>query len=377
MARQPWPSVVRLGAVFLAGIVVGSGVTFWFAQDDAVAVRAPGATGMATEATRGPQPVASAPSVEHGARVVALLRGGQFDAAMNRLDALERELDEAAHAGLRAAVIDELAGWVEADRLDPALQAAEAYRAHYLHDAALLGLLADIYHRLGRTEEAFGPLFEILQYPPSPEVARDARARIDALEGDHASALAQRREFHPLVAFYARLLELDPANDRYRLAEAEWLAALEEYDRAEGVLREVGDEYADQAVALAARLQFARAGIPVERHGDRLIVEARISNHPVRLLVDTGATMSSLSPSLLRRLGARRERSTATVVTASGVISAPVYTVDEVVVGEQRFVDHPLLGLELPSGGVDGLLGMDVLGSTGLPRVAPADRSGP
>jgi predicted aspartyl protease len=72
---------------------------------------------------------------------------------------------------------------------------------------------------------------------------------------------------------------------------------------------------------------------------------------------------------VLRRLGARRTGRSAAVVTASGVITAPVFVVDEVVVGDRTFPDHPVLGLDLEDAGVAGLLGMDVLGTTGLPRL--------
>ena len=87
------------------------------------------------------------------------------------------------------------------------------------------------------------------------------------------------------------------------------------------------------------------------------------------MLVDTGATMTSLSLTTLRPLGARRTGRSAKVVTASGVINAPVFLLDELVVGEQTFSNHPVLGLELGDAGVVGLLGMDVLATTGLPRL--------
>jgi len=141
------------------------------------------------------------------------------------------------------------------------------------------------------------------------------------------------------VEFYAWLLNLDPNNDRYRLAQAEWLAEVGEFERAEALLGEVGTARSDEAANMRARLGLA--GIPVERQGDRLIAEVLIAGRPVRMLVDTGATMSSLSLSTLRRLGARRTGRTATVVTASGVITAPVFVVDEVIVGDLTF---PIIG---------------------------------
>lgn len=364
-------SVALLGTGFFAGVLAGVGVVLWYQGESPPAVQ-----DAVTGAMRPPAPHlpaaqgAVAPRHDSNSdRVLTLLREGRVEAGLNALEQFERSLDRSAHSALREDVLAEIRRWMENARLEEALRLSRAYQDRYLHDAGLLGVLADIYLQLGRAEDALLSLFEILDYPPSVAVAQTTRDRILTLQRTHAEGLSRRREFQALVEFYAWLLNLDPNNDRYRLAQAEWLAEVGEFERAEALLGEVGTARSDEAANMRARLGLIEAGIPVERQGDRLIAEVLISGRPIRMLVDTGATMSSLSLSTLRRLGARRTGRTATVVTASGVITAPVFVVDEVIVGDQTFPNHRVLGLDLEDAGVAGLLGMDVLGTTGLPRL--------
>ena len=363
-----WP-LAFLGAAFLAGLLAGVGLVLWYQQQPAGTAPEP-----APQAAHRPQqaaaPGATAPSHEsNSAHLLALLRAGRIEAGLNALERFEKSVDQSAHEALRADVLVEIRRWFEQGRLEDALRLSRAYQDRYLHDAGVLGVRADIYWQLGRAEDALLSLFEILDYPPSDAVAEVTRDRILTLQRTHAAGLSQRREFQSLVAFYGLLLDLDPNNDDYRLARAEWLVQVGEFERAAALLGDVSVARSDEAATLSARIGLIEAGIPVERQGDRLIAEVVISNQSVRMLVDTGATMSSLSLTTLRRLGARRTGRSAAVVTAAGVITAPVFVLDEVIVGEQTFFDHPVLGLELEDVGVAGLLGMDVLGTTGLPRL--------
>ena len=366
-------SIAFLGGAFFAGLLAGAGSVLWYQRVSPTPVQEAG-----TRATQQPAPGLRTPGAlstvtprhqSDSDQVLALLRDGRVEAGMNALERFEKSLDQSAHSALREDVLAEIRRWMEHASLEDALRLSRAYQDRYLHDAGLLGVLAEIYLQLGRTEDALLSLFEILDYPPSVAVAQATRDRILTLQRTHAAGLSQRREFQALVDFYALLLSLDPNNDRYRLAQAEWLAEVGEFERAEALLGEVGTARSDEAANLRARLGLIQSGIAVERQGDRLIAEVLISDQPVRMLVDTGATMSSLSLSMLRRLGARHTGRSTAVVTASGVITAPVFVVDEVVVGDRTFPDHPMLGLELDDAGVAGLLGMDVLGTTGLPRL--------
>jgi clan AA aspartic protease (TIGR02281 family) len=81
----------------------------------------------------------------------------------------------------------------------------------------------------------------------------------------------------------------------------------------------------------------------------------------LRFLIDTGATMTGLSESRLKALGAVLIEEGIRVQTANGVVPLPVYRLRELRLGALVLEDLNVLGFaELPRR-ADGLLGMDVL----------------
>ena len=298
--------------------------------------------------------------------VLLRLRDGRIEPAVELLEALEDQLGDQAHLALRAAAIAEAGAWLEAGRRDAAWRFVRAYLDRYPRDHVVLYQAADLAQMEGDWLTALDYLFQVLEYPASEAVAEAARQRIDVLVRSHATTLAQRREFETLVDFYERLIGYAPGNDDYRLAAAEWLLELGEGARAQAWLEETAP--ADgRRERLLARSRLSAAGIPVERDGQRLLTTAQAGTHSVRLLVDTGATMTSLSPLVLRQIGARPEGAQIMVATASGTVRAQLYRVERLEIGPLTLSDHRVIALELPTPGIDGLLGMDVLQQTGLP----------
>lgn len=106
-----------------------------------------------------------------------------------------------------------------------------------------------------------------------------------------------------------------------------------------------------------------RRNVPL-RHGESgYVVEARIDgSEPVRLVVDTGATATVISPRVAERLGLAVTRDPPVLVrTAGGTVEAGAARVREIEVGGHRagplhVVVHDAVA------GADGLLGMNFLG---------------
>jgi clan AA aspartic protease (TIGR02281 family) len=106
------------------------------------------------------------------------------------------------------------------------------------------------------------------------------------------------------------------------------------------------------------------AGVPLLRSGSHFLVEARPGgSQPARLLIDTGASLTMLTPEALERTaaGARATGRTGTFTTANGRIRAPIYRLDRLVVGDWQVTDLEVGVLDLDDRGVDGLLGMNFL----------------
>ena len=111
--------------------------------------------------------------------------------------------------------------------------------------------------------------------------------------------------------------------------------------------------------------QSGPAAVPLIRSGEHFVVEARINGvEPVRLLIDTGASMTVVRNEVLSAAGV------VTAVddplryfnTANGVVAGTVYRLDSLTVGEQQVQNLEIAGMDFPvADEVDGLLGMNYL----------------
>lgn len=123
-----------------------------------------------------------------------------------------------------------------------------------------------------------------------------------------------------------------------------------------------------QAEAILATLNGKKLteaiAIPLLISGNQYIVNATVEGYPVRLLLDTGASLSGLSsgftaahPSLLK------DRKPIRLNTAGGVKDSFLFTVSNISIGSLEFNQHILGQLPMDNGGgFDGLLGVDILG---------------
>lgn len=106
------------------------------------------------------------------------------------------------------------------------------------------------------------------------------------------------------------------------------------------------------------------AVIPLERSGDQFLVTARLDGaESVRLLIDTGASVTVVHPLVLDRLGYNLSRSPqGRFLTAGGAVDAPIINIDTLELGGQGLANLSIGALSISiSRGVDGLLGMDFL----------------
>ena len=106
--------------------------------------------------------------------------------------------------------------------------------------------------------------------------------------------------------------------------------------------------------------------VPLSRLGNGFVVDAVVNDgQRVRLLVDTGATLTIIRPGALSRAGVGpgafvRET---TLETAGGRVGARVYRLDSLRLGPEVVSNIVVGSVEIPGlGAIDGLLGMNVLG---------------
>jgi predicted aspartyl protease len=318
-------------------------------------------------------------------RFDALRTGGDVDAALALYGgAVGADGDPAEAEALRAHLFDS----VRARRGDPAglgasVRLLEALVETWPRDAEALAVLAAALERQGRVRDALARWWAVLDAAVAGPLAERARRRALALVDVLAAGAAAQPEDGTLVALYREALARDPTTHRVRLRLARALEDRGEPDAALDALAAIPPgavdagavdalrRRLDESVALAERFP---EGLPLTPHGDHFAIEATLPGGRVlRLLLDTGATLTVLRPAVLgSAAGARPADRTIRLGTANGVTSAPLWRLDALHLGPVAVEDLRVAALSLEGlEDVDGLLGMDALGRLDY-RIDPA-----
>ena len=106
--------------------------------------------------------------------------------------------------------------------------------------------------------------------------------------------------------------------------------------------------------------------ISLIRAGNSFLVDSSIENKQTRLLLDTGASITALSPELISRLGLSPTGDVIRLSTANGVTESQLYLAKKIKLG--RFIIRDLVVAEINLGdsrNFQGLLGTDLLNKVG------------
>jgi clan AA aspartic protease (TIGR02281 family) len=108
-----------------------------------------------------------------------------------------------------------------------------------------------------------------------------------------------------------------------------------------------------------------KASVPMERHGEVVIIEATLNNkRSAKFVVDTGASYTLISSALARDLSIDVGENTKTMPfqTANGLINAPVTRLDSISVGGMEIRNLTTAVHDaIPDPQVAGLLGLNFL----------------
>ncbi|MEQ8861095.1 MAG: retropepsin-like aspartic protease [Pseudomonadales bacterium] len=311
-----------------------------------------------------PRLIPAVPGAERDARAV-------WPQALARLDDLTRRGESTAAAALAGRLLDEVLTLARSGDSAAARSQFDAYLARHPFDGAAHLLDSDLWQMQGRQDDALGPLLTLLEFADEPALIRQARDRLALLVNVRETELANRADVPGLIRYFEDLSRRDPGFDGHRLRLAHWQLRAGRLDEAALTLAETGSVGVDPRTRedLAAALVLARTGLPLEAQpgsagpASALHVRAMAQGAPLRLLVDTGATTTALSRARADALGAKPSGRWVKVRTAGGVVDAELLRLRDVEIGALRIDSLEVLVLDeaLPDG-VDGLLGMDVLG---------------
>lgn len=283
---------------------------------------------------------------------------------LDELDRVYRAGDHAAAARLQQRLLRALLDQARDGEVAAARRRLADYLARNPHDSDAHLLASDLLQMQGRPREAMNPLFDLLAFASDPDVIAEARERLELIVTVQETQLSNSGDVGALVRLFEELTLRDPGYDGHRLRLAHWLLRAGRFDQAEAVLAETGSTGVDPEAReeLLGRLELARTGLPLERRGNTLHVNASLGGRPLRMLVDTGASTTAITRERVRDVGAIPTGQRVRVRTASGVVESEVHRVDGLSVGGVELDSLNVLVLDGPlPQGVDGLLGMDVI----------------
>ncbi|WP_281560035.1 retropepsin-like aspartic protease [Thalassomonas sp. RHCl1] len=253
--------------------------------------------------------------------------------------------------------------------------AAELFLQAYLHaypdDIAFLSLRVDFFQAKRQTEQAiehaYDLLYHILDYQQKLDYLNAARERVK----QESKILLQRQAWQALAQLCQQVLALDP-----EFYDIQLLLARAEYEQdflvaAESNARPLLDlpQLASRAQSLLDKIDAAYiepSRIPLVQEGQHYIVRGLINqDHPVSLMLDTGASISLLSQDTFEQLGLEAQArfiETIRLNTAGGVVNSSLYQVSSFeisgyVLNDMHFAVSPYFSSQH-----DGLLGMNYLG---------------
>ncbi len=310
-----------------------------------------------------------------------LLESRAFARAVERYEALQAQADDEAVQRARSQLLEHARQLIAHADYPAAIELLQLYLQVDYRDVESRLLLADAWRGEKDLRAAIAQLYEAKGLAWRPEMLEQLTRRIRALVTDYADGLKQSGDTTGLLELYQDLTQLEPGFAPYFIGLATAQLALDDIDAARQSLLLVAQdpEVGAQARELLERVRVAAfeprpsetsapatevAGIPLQRSGSHFLVDADLGKaQQARLLIDTGASLTMLTPNTLNRRGlaAHATGRTGLFNTANGRVRAPIYRLDTLSVGDWRVSDLDVGVLELGDPGIDGLLGMNFL----------------
>jgi clan AA aspartic protease (TIGR02281 family) len=365
--------------IFLAGWGLG-----WYSFHQRGAASDPADRPFIRAPTR---PVSSAPNADDTPATVpgvanglaGLLQRQDFEAALERYESLQAQADDAAVAQARAQLLSHARRLIDERRFSLAEQLLQRFLVAAYRDVEARILLAEAYQGQDALLAAIDQLYEARGYAWRPERLQRITGRIRSLVAELTQSLQRTGETDALLALYQHLTQLEPDHAFWFIGLANTQLALDDTEAARRSLLLIAQDpdVGAQAQTMLSALSPAYHGapgpaswdaasaVPLTRSGSHFIVDAStVGGQSLQLLVDTGASLTILTPDVLEQRGLRYEDTgrTAVFTTANGPVEAPVYRLESLAVGDWKVNELDVGVLELASSsGVDGLLGMNFL----------------
>ena len=255
-----------------------------------------------------------------------------------------------------------------------ASQIISAYLDEHYRDVDVLLLRAKLQWLEGRNRQAIETLYDAKSYEyRTPQLASITRL-IRTYVADYDRQLEDSSDDEGRLELYEYLAQVEPDHSPYFIALAQIQLTQNRLDDARHSLSLVESDprVSDQARRLLKQIedtvtfsQIEPIAIPLIRHGEHFLLDAWINGRvAVRLLIDTGASMTVLREDILATAGIFQPEKPPVHLfsTAGGLVEGAIYRLDKLSVGDQTVKNLEVAAMGLNAlQSADGLLGMNFL----------------
>ena len=308
-----------------------------------------------------------------------LLEENDFQNAFEHFDVLQEKANDTIVQQARNTIISRALHLINTADYRLAEQLLNRYLLSSFRDVESRLLLAKIDLIEKDYLSAINMLYETKGYAYRTEMIDQIQKQIRNIVDNQTKLLQQGNNNIAILELYQHLTQLEPDYAPYFLRLAEAQLALNDKNGARRSLNLVVQDadVGPQANALLNKvilsdrqeteetISLEVVDIPLLRIGDHFLVDALLNDsRQVRLLIDTGASMTILTPDFLERnnlsyLDTNKRR---LFNTANGQVSAPIYKIESLSLGEWQVNQIEIGVMPLDNETTfNGLLGMNFL----------------
>lgn len=277
----------------------------------------------------------------------------------------------------RSTLLDQLKMYLASNNSNAFTGLSDAVLQAYYSDIEVLVLVADFHAKQNELGEALTVFQLAKSYAEGVGKGQLVQERLSRFVEHTVSYLSNKGRWAQVQMFLEDLLDRDLATPKQQILLAEIYfhngfpdiakTLLAKHRNTPGVSNKVARLYAahEKGEKITPEITGFDAIVNLAQHGAHYLVPLRLGGQvDVNLLLDTGASITTVSPEKLQTLHNRtrvRYKGRRHFNTANGITSASTYEVEEIRIGPYTLNNVEVAEMTL-SNDVDGLLGMNILG---------------